>query len=69
METLIDDKTKYIWIVNPSNPCGSVFSRNHIKEILDLALKHKKLVISDEVYYNETFENVEYTCFGHVNPE
>jgi len=27
LESLIDEKTKFIWIVNPSNPCGSVFSR------------------------------------------
>uniref|UniRef100_A0A8W8KF42 Tyrosine aminotransferase n=1 Tax=Magallana gigas TaxID=29159 RepID=A0A8W8KF42_MAGGI len=30
LESLIDDKTATILINNPSNPCGSVFSRNHL---------------------------------------
>lgn len=37
MESLLDERTRFIWIVNPSNPCGSIFSLEHIKDILRLA--------------------------------
>ena len=33
MEQLIDDKTAAIVVTNPSNPCGSVFSKEHLQEI------------------------------------
>jgi len=34
LESLIDDKTACMIINNPSNPCGSVFSKDHQQKIL-----------------------------------
>lgn len=34
IESLIDDKTRFIIVNNPSNPCGSVYSKDHILDIL-----------------------------------
>ncbi|KAJ2771490.1 hypothetical protein IWQ57_002189, partial [Coemansia nantahalensis] len=34
MESLIDDNTAAILINNPSNPCGSNFSKSHLRAIL-----------------------------------
>ncbi len=34
---LIDEKTKAILVINPSNPCSSVFSKEHQMEILKLS--------------------------------
>ena len=50
LESLIDDTTATILINNPSNPCGSVFSRNHLLSILELAKRHKIPIIADEIY-------------------
>jgi tyrosine aminotransferase len=36
MESLIDANTKAILINNPSNPCGSVFSKDHLNKILEV---------------------------------
>lgn len=50
LEGLIDEKTKAILLNTPGNPCGNVFNRDHILEILDLAHQHKLPIVSDEVY-------------------
>lgn len=35
LESLIDDRTKAIIMNNPSNPCGSVYSKEHLEAILE----------------------------------
>lgn len=50
LDSLIDSKTACIIVNNPSNPCGSVYSAQHLKEILDLADKHRVPIIADEIY-------------------
>lgn len=60
MESSINEKTKAIIINNPGNPCGNVFSREHILEILDVAERHKIPIISDEVYEFFTFPGVKF---------
>lgn len=46
----IDESTAAIVINNPSNPCGSVFSRDHILDILDIAARYYVPIIADEIY-------------------
>jgi len=41
MESLIDEKTAAIVVNSPSNPCGSVFSPAHLKQILAVAERYK----------------------------
>jgi tyrosine aminotransferase len=55
MESLIDDKTAAIIVNNPSNPCGSVFSITHLKQIIDIADRNKVPIIADEIYDNFVF--------------
>ncbi|GAB5368701.1 hypothetical protein AAMO2058_001342300 [Amorphochlora amoebiformis] len=55
MEKLVDSKTRAIVINNPSNPCGSVFSKSHLLDILAFAEKHRLVIIADEIYAHITF--------------
>lgn len=60
MESLIDDKTVAILVNNPSNPCGSVYAREHLCELIDLAERFKLPIIADEVYGDMVFPGNEF---------
>lgn len=50
LEAQIDEMTAAIVINNPSNPCGSVFRRHHIIDILEVAARYCVPIIADEIY-------------------
>ena len=60
LESQIDENTAAIVVNNPSNPCGSVFSKEHIKEILDVASAYKLPIIGDEIYAHFVFSGFKY---------
>ncbi|UYV60755.1 TAT [Cordylochernes scorpioides] len=55
MERQIDQQTVAIVVNNPSNPCGSVFSRNHQLDILQVAARNFVPIIADEIYSDFVF--------------
>ncbi|KAA0201609.1 hypothetical protein HAZT_HAZT005343 [Hyalella azteca] len=69
LESLVDDTTVAIVINNPSNPCGSVFPKSHLRAIADIAVKYKIPIIADEIYDNFVFEGEEYHPIASVHPE
>lgn len=69
LESLIDHTTAAILVNNPSNPCGSVFPREHLEAIAALAVKHKIPIIADEIYDHFVFEGQEYHPIASVHPE
>ncbi|XP_065913491.1 tyrosine aminotransferase-like isoform X2 [Dysidea avara] len=56
MDQLIDKDTVAIVIVNSSNPCGSVYSKQHLLDILAVAEKHSLPIIADEIYNDLVFK-------------
>jgi aspartate/methionine/tyrosine aminotransferase len=56
----ISKKTKGIVIINPNNPTGALYSRNVVKEIIDIAGEFNIPIISDEIYDDMTFDSKQY---------
>jgi aspartate/methionine/tyrosine aminotransferase len=48
--SLISERTRAIVLINPNNPAGAITPDETTKQILELALQHNLVVISDEVY-------------------
>lgn len=57
LEELIDGRTRAILVNNPSNPCGSVYSKSHLLGVLDVAERHSLPVIADEIYADMVFRD------------
>ena len=66
-ESLINESTKAILINNPGNPCGNVFSKAHILEILKIAERHKLPIIADEVYEFFVFPGVKFHSISSLS--
>jgi tyrosine aminotransferase len=64
LESQIDAKTVAIVVNDPSNPCGSVYSKDHKLKILQIAAQHRKPIIADEVYHGVVFSGNTYQSFG-----
>ncbi len=64
VEPLITDKTKYVLVCSPSNPCGVVNSRQECQDLLDLCRSRNILLISDEIYDEFTFPEFQDTEAG-----
>lgn len=67
METLIDENTAAIVLTNPSNPCGSVFGKQHILDVIALCEKYCIPIIADEIYEHFVFPNVEYHSISSLS--
>ena len=55
LRSLVTDKTKMIAIVSPGNPTGSIFTRESLEAIAELAREKNLLVVSDEIYERLTY--------------
>jgi len=67
MEGLIDGRTRAIVVNNPSNPCGSVFPREHLLGMLAIAERHKLPIIADEIYGEMTFEGFSFHAMADLS--
>jgi aspartate/methionine/tyrosine aminotransferase len=53
----ITSKSKMILVGSPNNPTGGVMGEDEIKAIVDLAVDHDLLILSDEIYDRIAFDN------------
>jgi len=55
LEGQIDGHTRAVLVNNPSNPCGSVYSKEHLSAIIAIAERHRLPIIADEIYGHLVF--------------
>ena len=66
---LSKESTTLMILCNPHNPIGKVWSRETLRKIGELCLKHNVLVISDEIHCDLTYEDNIYTPFASISSE
>jgi aminotransferase len=56
LEKKITPKTRALLFCNPNNPTGTIFTRNQLHAVAQLAIKHNFYILSDEVYKDFIFD-------------
>ncbi len=56
----ITSKSKAIFLCNPMNPTGAVFSQGELEMLAQIALEHNLFVINDEAYDFLVYDNLPY---------
>ncbi len=64
-----DPKAKMIYLCNPHNPVGRVWTSAELKTLGDICARHNVLVVSDEIHGDITFEGHDYTPFASLGPQ
>ena len=66
LERKITTRTKIIWICNPSNPTGHVFSKEALEVIAEVAQRHNLIVFVDEIYEKLVYDGARHISVGSL---
>jgi aspartate/methionine/tyrosine aminotransferase len=69
LEELITPRTKLICLCNPLNPTGKVFKKEELKELGEIAVKHKVVILSDEIWSDIVFSPNVFTSIGSISTQ
>ena len=64
-----DPQTTLFLLCNPHNPGGRVWSKEELKRMGEICLRHNVFVASDEIHCELTFDGHEYTPFASLGEE
>jgi aspartate aminotransferase len=56
IETYINDRTRAVLFCNPSNPTGTIYSREELGRLVNLSHKHGLFLLSDDVYREYAYD-------------
>ena len=61
--------TKGIVVINPNNPTGSVYPKDVLNHILELAVQHGLIIYSDEIYDRILYDGASHTSMAAITDE
>ena len=70
LEKAITPKTKWFVINSPSNPTGAVYTREELKALGAVLLKHPHVhVLTDDIYEHLIYDGLKFSTIAEVVPE
>ncbi len=69
LEKYITAKTKVLILNSPSNPAGTVYTKDELRKIAKVAVKHNIYVISDEIYEKIIYNNNKHISIASFDKE
>ncbi len=70
LEKSITDKTKWLMLNSPSNPTGSLYSKQELQRLADVLLRYPQvLIMSDDIYEKVIYDDLEFSTIASVEPK
>lgn len=69
LERAITPRTRWLVLNSPSNPTGAAYSREQLRALADVLLRHPHvLVLSDDIYEHLIYDDFEFATPAQVEP-
>jgi aspartate aminotransferase len=68
-ENAMTPRTKMIILNSPGNPTGSIYTREELKALSEVAAEEDIYILSDEIYEKLTYDGAEHVSVASVSPE
>ena len=70
LEAAITPKTKWLLLNSPSNPTGAAYSKEELKALTDVLLRHEHVfLMTDDIYEHVIYDEFEFTTPAQVEPK
>ena len=70
LEKSINDNTKWLMLNSPSNPTGSLYSKQELQRLADVLLRYPQvLIMSDDIYEKVIYDDLEFSTIASVEPK
>lgn len=69
LQRLVTPRTKAIIINSPCNPTGATYDRKTLEAIATIAVRHKILIVSDEIYEKVLYDGATHISIASLSPE
>ena len=67
LRAAVTPRTKLLWLCHPHNPTGTVFSREDLLAIADVAERHSITVVSDEIWADLVLDDCPHVPFATLD--
>jgi len=69
LEAAITPKTKWVILNSPSNPSGAAYTRDELKALTDVLVRHPHVwILTDDMYEHLVYDNFVFTTPAQIEP-
>ena len=69
LEAAITPKTKWVLLNSPSNPTGAAYTRDELKGLTDVLMRHEHVwVMTDDMYEHVVYDDFEFSTPAEIEP-
>ena len=68
-EGAMSPRTKMVIINSPGNPTGSVYTKEELRALVEVAADEEIMILSDEIYESLTYDGAEHISVASLTPE
>ena len=69
IKSKITSNTKAIVVINPNNPTGSLYPKDVLEQIVDIARQNDLIIFADEIYDRLVMDGKKHTAIASLAPD